>query len=254
MSEAGHIAGAPRASLLGTALDNLGRQIAGARYAEGDTLPIEPRLAEELGVSRSTVREAVRALVALGMLEVRTRTGTRVRPRRNWNILNRDVLDWLISDGSPDTGLLAAIDEAREVFEPKAAAFAAERASDAEIAAIAQAYDDMRDAARTGDIGAAVIADRAFHLAILAATANPILEAFDTAIDAVLGLLFKVATADHEQSFRENLANHGRILDAIRNRQPDAARDAMIDTIHYTRGNLRKHVLEAPRPVEEVRS
>lgn len=195
-------------------------------------------------MSRSTVREAVRSLVTLGMVEVRTRAGTRVRPEWSWNLLNRDVLDWMMSVGTRDKHVLASIVETREMLEPEAAALAASRASVVEVAAISKAYEEMVIAAEAGDIEATIRADRSFHLAILLATDNPILMAFDTAIDAVLGLLFQVAAIDHREIFKANLKNHRRVLEAIRMRQPEEAAQAMRDTIGFTSRSLRKTILK----------
>ncbi|WP_165612508.1 FadR/GntR family transcriptional regulator [Limimaricola pyoseonensis] len=225
------------------ALECLGRRIATGEVAEGEVLPVEADLVAELGVSRSTLREAVKTLVALGMVEVRTRHGTKVLPRRNWNILNRDVLLWMTSDGVINAELCKAIDEAREVIEPAAAAFAAKRASNIQIMEIRRAYGDMALAAEVSDLDGAIRADRAFHLAILAATGNPILEAFDSALDAVLGLLFVVATDAHLQSFRSNLVNHCHVLEAIERHDASAASAAMLETIWFTRSNLEAHNL-----------
>ncbi len=240
-----------RPAKVAEALDCLGRQIATGEVAEGASLPVEAELVAELGVSRSTLREAVKTLVALGMVEVRTRHGTRVLPRRKWNILNRDVLLWMTREGVLSPDLCTAIDEAREVIEPAAAGFAAKRADRAQLIDIRRAYEDMELTAAAGDIDGAIRADRAFHLAILAATNNPILEAFDTALDAVLGLLFEVATASHLQNFRNNLVNHRHVLEAIERHDARAANAAMLETIWFTRSHLEAHNLTTAHQREE---
>lgn len=237
--------GGPSSGRTAEALGTLGRRIAEGAYSVGEVLPVEADLARQLGVSRSTVREAVRSLVTLGMLEVRTRSGTSVRDRRHWNLLDRKVLGWMMANGANVALLVAAIDEAREIFEPSAAALAARRATRQEVAAISAGYEGMVVAAEADDIEGAIQADRDFHLAILEATANPILMAFDTAIDAVLGLLFQVAAADHREIFKQNLANHRRVLEAIRHGEPEEASQAMIDTIRFTRKSLSRHVLKS---------
>lgn len=226
------------------ALHILGARIAGGTYPAGEVLPVEADLALELGVSRSTVREAVRSLVTLGMLEVRTRAGTRVRPQHCWNVLDRTVLGWMMQGDANVAVLIAAIDEARGVFEPHAAALAAQRATRAQVAAIAAGYEGMAVAAEADDVEAVISADCEFHLAILKATGNPILMAFDSAVDAVLGILFNVAAADHRQIFAQNLENHRRVLEAIRGGRADDASAAMLDTIQFTRQSLKRHVLK----------
>ncbi len=225
------------------ALDTLGRRIVAGTYEVGGTLPVEASLMDDLGISRTTLREAIRTLVALGLVEVRPRIGTRVLPRKHWNLLNRDVLRWMMPSEGFNVELMGSIDEAREVFEPAAAAMAAERASRSAITAIRVAYDKMEAAADSGDAVAAIRADREFHLAILASTGNPIIEAFDTAIDAVLGQLFRVAIEMHMENFRNNLVNHRNVLDAIERKDAATARQAMLDTIWFTRRHLERHKL-----------
>ena len=106
-----------------------------------------------------------------------------------------------------------------------------------------EALEKMEAAADSGDAVAAIRADREFHLAILASTGNPIIEAFDTAIDAVLGQLFRVAIEMHMENFRNNLVNHRNVLDAIERKDAASARQAMLDTIWFTRRHLERHNL-----------
>ncbi|MEN9059798.1 FadR/GntR family transcriptional regulator [Ponticoccus litoralis] len=120
------------------------------------------------------------------------------------------------------------------------------RAERREITRIRLAYEAMEQAAEHDDVPAAIQADKDFHLAILAATGNPILQAFDTAIDAVLGQLFKAAIEIHMESFRKNLVNHLRVLEAIEQRRPEEARQAMLDMIGITRRHLEKYELTKP--------
>lgn len=230
-------ASATRPAKAAGALETLGRRIASGEIGEGTTLPTEPELMEDLSISRSTVREAVRMLIALGMVEARPRLGTTVRPRGEWALLNRDVLRWLSPQDAPDPEILIAISEARRVFEPPAAALAATRATKEEIAAVRAAYEGMAAAAASGSVEAAIAADRAFHLAVLEATHNPVLRAFDSAIDSILGVLFHITT-NHMDGFRDNLGNHRRVLDAIAARDPEGAHQAMADTIGHTEDHL----------------
>ena len=219
--------------LADSVLDSLGADIAAGRFLVGQAIPTEPELMTSYAVGRSSVREAIRTLSGLGMVETAPRRGTTVTPRTKWNMLSRDVMGWIMI-GKVHTGdLLEAIDEARLIFEPSAAALVARRGTRLQIIAIETAYALMEQAAEQSDPEAAILADRDFHLAILQATGNPILEAFDAAIDAVLGVLFSV-TANHMENFRANLKNHLAVLEAIRRGDCAAARDAMTATIGFT--------------------
>jgi GntR family galactonate operon transcriptional repressor len=220
-------------------VDWLGLAIARGTYPEGRPVPTEPELMQLAGVGRSSVREAIRVLGSLGVVETAPRRGTVVTERGRWNMLNRDVLRWVMASRGHAPDVMSAINEARLVFEPSAAALVAQRANRMQLIAIETAFAQMETAAQTGNAEAAIAADRAFHLSILSATGNPILEAFDSAIDGVLGILFAV-TANHMENYRANLANHLDILEAIRRRDPDAARAAMTATITFTAGRMKE--------------
>lgn len=228
-----------RKKLADGVLERIGADIAANRYPAGSAIPTEPELMESLGVGRSSVREAIRVLASLGMVQTAPRRGTIVAPRDDWNMLNRDVMRWMMDSGLHTAELLGAINEARRIFEPASAALAARKANRMQIVAIETAYARMEDAAARGDSVAAIEADREFHLAIQHAMANPILGAFDAALDAILGLLFSV-TANHMNNFRTNLGNHLDVLEAIRRQDAEAAERAMIDMIDFTTAKMRE--------------
>lgn len=75
--------------------------IAGGSYPEGSILPTEQALSEELGVSRTALREAIKGLASKGLLETRRRRGTMVLDRSYWNMLDADLIDWLRREESP---------------------------------------------------------------------------------------------------------------------------------------------------------
>src|SRR4028118_868378 len=87
-------AGGVHGTLAVQVLEHLGHQILSGEVPVGGQLPTEAALCEHFGVSRTAVREAIKALSAKGFIEVRTKTGTRVRPRRDWNLLDPEVLAW----------------------------------------------------------------------------------------------------------------------------------------------------------------
>ena len=80
----------------------LGQDIISGLFKPGDTLPNESALCERLGVSRSVLREAVRVLVSKGLLQRKSRLGTRVCPPEVWSLLDSDVLGWLSAIDPPD--------------------------------------------------------------------------------------------------------------------------------------------------------
>lgn len=221
---------------IGAMVQALGAAIVRGEITSGTVLPPEFELAERYGAGRSVVREAVKILTAKGLLSVRPRHGTQVRPLHEWTLLDPDVLGWMRNEDGLDRHLLLALEETRAIIEPEAAALAAARATPDDLARIRAALTAMEADQNTPQ--AAIAADKRFHLAILDATNNPILRSFRGAIDAILSAMFDF-TVD---VFAGNLANHAAVLDAIAAGDADAARAAMRQVLGYTRG----HMLSSP--------
>ena len=103
----------------GNTVDFLGQAIVGGRYALGGTLPPEPLLCEELGVSRTVVREAIKSLVAKGLIVTGPKVGTRVLPSDQWNWFDADVIAWQAVAGlTPE--FVRDLQDLRRVVEPAA--------------------------------------------------------------------------------------------------------------------------------------
>ena len=83
-------------------VDWLGCWIAAGQVKPGETIKVEADLGEQLGVSRTVIREAIKTLVAKGMLEVGPKVGTRVLPVRRWNLFDPQVVGWLSRSGLPE--------------------------------------------------------------------------------------------------------------------------------------------------------
>ena len=215
-------------------LTRLGREIAQDHIPVGAALPPEPDLEARFGVGRGVVREAVKTLAAKGMVSVRPRHGTHVLPRSEWSLLDRDVLSWLVGQNEPDRDLLLAIQEVRSIIEPAAASLAAERATKNDRWRINTALAAMETAQ---DEASAIAADKAFHLAILDATHNPVLQGFRGAIDTILNTVFDVAVGSVGW-FKDNLPNHAAAARAIESGDAEKARIAMERVLDYTKLKL----------------
>jgi GntR family transcriptional regulator, galactonate operon transcriptional repressor len=122
----------------------VGRWILGSVYSPGHLLPQEDDLAEKLGVTRTSIREAVKVL----SLHARRRVGVRVREGDEWDLLNSLVLSWH-PDVGRDEALKTSLREARSIIEPAAAALATKRATPADLVRIEQAYLGMERNVRT---------------------------------------------------------------------------------------------------------
>ncbi|MFD0945382.1 FadR/GntR family transcriptional regulator [Sphingomonas canadensis] len=209
--------------LRGAIAHYLGRAIVSGAIAPGEKLTGEVANAEALDVSRSAYREAVQALAAKGLVESRTKAGTRVLPRSRWNLLDPDVLAWAFS-GEPDPGFVHDLFELRAIVEPAAARLAAERREKQDIAALKAALAKMRRHTLATEAGRS--ADREFHDALLQATRNSALTTLSASIGAAVSWTtqFKQRT---KALPRDAVPDHVRVSDAIAAGDPDAAEEAM---------------------------
>jgi GntR family galactonate operon transcriptional repressor len=226
----------PRRGVFGMIVHDLGRRIVGGEFAAGEALPNEDDLIARFRVSRSTFREAMKTLASKGMVEIRTKTGTRVRRRTHWHHTDPDVMVWNYETG-PSQEFLDALVDLRRVLEPAAAARAAERATETEIARIVAAYDSMCES--IGDVQAHGYADREFHGVIFAASHNLILARM---IDLIaIGIYGNTVRAPRSavEGQRKSLLYHKDVLRAIQARDATAAAAAahrLLDTWHPVAG------------------
>lgn len=116
----------PMRNLHSQVLWQLGVAIVAGDYPEGTILPSDTELLQHFEVSRTVLREALKTLAAKGMIEARARIGTRVLPRRRWNLFDADVLAWHFETG-PDVEFLRSLSEIRIGIELESAALAALR-------------------------------------------------------------------------------------------------------------------------------
>ncbi|MDQ0778948.1 DNA-binding FadR family transcriptional regulator [Streptomyces aurantiacus] len=209
-------------------VDELGRRIVAGVWEPGDPLPVENALAAEIGVSRGVLREAVKALVAKGMLHIRPRTGTRVLPPEHWNHLDRDVLRW--KQAGDAAALLRDTGELRRIVEPEAARLAAERAGPDDVRALYDALAAMEAAAAEPGRTGYVEADIAFHRALLDAGGNRLLGSLGRAVDIALEHSFLVSTQT-PGAVEASLPGHRAVVRAVEARDPVAAAAAVLAII-----------------------
>lgn len=209
--------------LRGAVAHYLGTAIVSGAIRPGERLTGEVANAAALDVSRSAYREAVQVLTAKGLVESRTKAGTRVLPRNRWNLLDPDVLAWAFS-GEPDPGFIRDLFELRAIVEPAAARLAAIRREKEDIKAMREALANMRRHTLATEAGRA--ADRDFHGALLRATRNDALITLSASIGAAVNWTtqFKQRTRALP---RDPVPDHARVSDAIAAGDPDAAEAAM---------------------------
>jgi GntR family transcriptional repressor for pyruvate dehydrogenase complex len=194
--------------------DALCSMLRSGSYRVGDRLPSEPELGAELGVSRSTVREAARELTALGVLEIRHGRGTFVRSLRPDLLLRGDSLLEHTNDRIWEELL-----EVRGIVEPEAAALAATRATEEEIERLRYDVERLVDAIGHG---MAPPEDLGFHLDLVRATHN-------AALWRVSGAIISFYQWDGQLPTEQDVIDHRAIYEAVRDRDPQRARQAMRD-------------------------
>lgn len=211
-------------------VDTIGRRIIAGDYGEGERLPIEANLCEEFGVSRPVLREAIKILMAKGLVVSRARVGTVVTPRSNWNMLDSYVLNWII-EVIPEDRFLDMLFEVRLGIEPMASQLAAANGSDTAIRKIGDAYESMKNAKTTAELAEP---DLRFHQAIFDATANPMLSFIGSTLHAALAFSIEL-TSQHPDTYALSLPRHKAVYKAIAQRKPEAARSATISLLKNSR-------------------
>lgn len=206
---------------------DIGMQIVSGRYRPGDVLHGEIETSGRLHVSRAAYREAVRILAAKGLVKALRKVGTRVRPKDEWHLLDPDVMGWIF-EFEPDDETLSSLFELRRMVEPEAAALAADRRSEGDLKAMAEALNGMARHGLESNAGRA--ADQAFHAALLRATGNAFVASLIAGVGAAVTLTNYYKGA-HVRRLRDSVPDHRQVYDAIERRNPKAARLAMIDLV-----------------------
>ncbi|HTO81805.1 MAG TPA: FCD domain-containing protein [Methylomirabilota bacterium] len=214
----------------------MGLQIVRGTLQPGDPLPIETRLSAQFGISRPAVREAIKILAGKGLVQSRPKTGTRVRPRQDWNFLDADMLTWQLAV-APAGKIVRELFELRRVIEPAAAALAAARAPPPHLRRLRVAYEDMVTACdrESGFLEP----DMRFHRTILEAVDNEMLRSLATVVDTALSLSLRLSI-DNPRGQRYSLPLHKAVLDAIAGRAAARARQAMLRLIEDAERDVRR--------------
>jgi DNA-binding FadR family transcriptional regulator len=211
----------------GTVAREIGMSIVSGKLKPGEVLDNEVEAAHLRKVSRNTYREAMRMLVAKGLIVSRTRTGTRVSEISEWNVLDPDVLAWTFS-GTPRPEVIHALFELRSVVEPAAAALAAARRRPRQLELMKDALSEMK--ARTLHTPEGRAADSAFHAALLESTFNPFVVSLTKGVTGAITALteFKLRL---KSARRDPVPDHERVYEAIAAKDSQAAREAMNNLI-----------------------
>ncbi|MGI8439211.1 MAG: FadR/GntR family transcriptional regulator [Thermoleophilaceae bacterium] len=191
----------------------------------GERLPPERELARRLGVSRTSLRQALTAIHVMGLVEIRHGDGVFVlRP-------GEDIIPPIDGQTVYQSVQLVAVNEVREGLESQAARLAARRRSKHDLEALALALGEMANEVAVGGVG--LRGDRLFHTAVIAAAQSPMLESLLTQL---VGSIERVARASLERAGQpaRSLDTHREIYDAIEQHDEAAAQELMLNHLLIT--------------------
>jgi DNA-binding FadR family transcriptional regulator len=225
---------ASKVRIPGVIARDLGIRIVSGMLRPGSLLEKEADASEQRKVSRSAYREAVRILVAKGLVESKPKVGTRVNERSKWHLLDPDLLAWFFQT-EPDYALVYNLFELRTMVEPMAAAMAAERRTQRHL-------NDMSEALKTMGKRKTVEkewreADERFHTALLEACGNPFLTSLTSSINAAISwsTVFKQR---HAPLKRDPVPDHRKVYQAIANSNSQAAYTAMEQLVNLALADI----------------
>lgn len=213
-----------RTKLYSSIVDQIVDAIRGGAYAPGTALPAERILAQQLAVSRSSVREAIRVLEHAGVVDVRIGSGTYVTEASSLKAATLRAHTALLGESSPIDVMVA-----RRAIEPVCAREAAINARDRDLEALRQALDEQE--ALTQQHRNPRPADMRFHVAVASATCNPVLALIVQRLADMMQEGYQELQHQTEQRpgvWDRYLEQHGRVFAAIKSRDPEAAASAMI--------------------------
>jgi GntR family transcriptional repressor for pyruvate dehydrogenase complex len=222
-----------RTTLAASAFEQLISYVVNGDWKAGDRIPPERELCQQLGIARTSLREALKAMELVGMLDSRVGDGTFVCPRSEF--LARPLL-WAFT--GTDEAELSDVMEARVLLERDLAGLAAERGSVDEIAKIGDAVMAMKASVASGTM--MIEADMRFHLAVAEAAHNTVLENAVQLLRNLMRHWIKLKLLIPNVPERV-ISQHEQIYEAIRTGHAEAARTAM-----------RKHLEDTVRLVTQV--
>ncbi|MER5574394.1 FadR/GntR family transcriptional regulator [Streptomyces massasporeus] len=226
--------------LHGRVLDTLGPEITAGEYPPGSVLRTD-ELAQRFDVSRSVMREAVRVLESMYLVESRRRVGVTVRPKSEWNVYDPQVIRWRLA-GADRPGQLRSLTVLRSAIEPVAAGLAARHATAEQCAELTECALGMVAHSRGHKLEGYLHHDVAFHRVVLVASGN---EMFARLGDVVAEVL--TGRTQHDVMFEDPdpaaVTLHVQVAEAIR--EGDAARAEEL-TREITVGALQELDILAP--------
>jgi GntR family transcriptional regulator, transcriptional repressor for pyruvate dehydrogenase complex len=219
--------------------DQLLGEVVRGKFAVESLLPPEGDLASAYGVSRLTVREAIRILRSKNVVEIHRGRGTFVNRPEAWSSL--DAIVRLVTNGDSAASVSERLLEARAIVEVGAARLAAARRSDEDLAELETCLDEMVAGADAGDVDLFVDGDIGFHDVIMRATGNLFVPFMFEPFGQLLRHTRRQTSAVPEIQ-RNAIAQHRAIIESLTSGEESRARDAMEAHMEQTRADLRHYV------------
>jgi GntR family transcriptional repressor for pyruvate dehydrogenase complex len=233
--------------------DEIVNDILAGTYPPHAPLPSETELAELAGVSRLTVREAIKALAAKSVVRVEHGRGTFVNPADHWSVLDPVLLVARSSQGEDPLALHRKLLEARRVVEVAVAELAAQRRTDDDLQRLETSLTAMRAAAAAQDTAAFVAADIAFHQQVMDAADNTFLASLFDPLARILQLT-RHQTSSHGPVRDHAIEHHQRVLDAVRRGTPTTAGRMMRDHMEQTAQDMDAYVTDPGAAILDIRA
>ncbi|WP_165168375.1 FadR/GntR family transcriptional regulator [Rothia uropygialis] len=217
-------------------------RIAQGVVSVGDELPPEGVLADELDVSRLTIREAIKTLAGRGVITVKHGKRNRIAPVENWDLLNVELMELRGRMRGESRNLVEQLTEVREIVEIGAAELAASRITDEQLKLMRKQVEIMVEVENSDgepDVARAVEADIAFHGVIIEAAGNEYLAATYRPLEEVLRAV-RMETSSTRKVRNDAIHWHTEILKKLENKDKEGSREAMRSHMRQTMGAVRE--------------
>ncbi|WP_233512400.1 FadR/GntR family transcriptional regulator [Micromonospora deserti] len=228
-------------------LDHLGTVICGGDLAPGSVLNID-ELVDRYAVSRSVVREVLRVLASMGLIETRRRVGVMIRAATDWNVFDPQVIRWRLASAGR-MAQLRSITELRTAVEPHAAWLAAGRVDHDEASDLVGLAAKMWAAGKAGDEERFLRLDIEFHRQVLAASGNEMFVKLQELVAEVLTGRHHYHLMPHHPD-EQALQLHADVAQAIQRHDGERARDAMVQIMEQAFGEMKSLWEQTGRPAD----
>jgi DNA-binding FadR family transcriptional regulator len=226
-------------------LDQLGTAICSGRLAPGHVLYIDD-LADQNAVSRSVVREVLRVLAAMGLVDTRRRVGTVIRPASDWNVFDPQVIRWRLASDDR-IAQLRSLTELRTAVEPQAAFLAATRATHDEASDLVGLAAKMWAAGKAGNEAEFLRLDIEFHRQVLLSSGNEMFVKLQELVAEVLTGRHHYELMPHHPD-EQALQLHADVAQAIQRHDGERAKDAMVRIMEQAIGEMKSIWEQAGEP------